>query len=188
MLDSVRGHFLIAGKQLRDPTFFKTVVLMIEHCDEGAMGLVVNRPTSINMANMLAGHFDIPTTDEVIFSGGPVEPKALFVVHNSPELNGTEAPVVPGVHVASNTDVFERVIQGYITGDDEMEFRIFAGCAGWGAGQLEGELERGDWYVQPATAGMTLDMDPYEVWDSLVKQVHRSHRILPHTTTNPEWN
>jgi putative transcriptional regulator len=188
MFDSVRGQFLIAGTQLRDPTFFKTVVLMVEHCDDGAMGLVINRPTSVNMANMLAGHFDIPTTDEVIYSGGPVEPKALFVVHDSSELSDGENPVVPGIHVASSTDVFERVIQSYLTSDDEMEFRIFAGCAGWGAGQLEDELERGDWYLQPATAGMTLDADPYEIWDRLVEQVHQSHRILPHSTSDPEWN
>ena len=111
MPESLRGHFLIAGPRLRDPNFFKTAVLIIEHSDEGAMGLVVNRPSSVTVANALAGHFDLPQTEDYVFVGGPVDPNALFIIHNAAELSGGELPIAPGVFVGTNSDVFSEVIE-----------------------------------------------------------------------------
>ena len=96
MFESLRGHFLIAGCELRDPNFFKAVVLIVEHTEEGAMGLVINRPSSLSVSNALAGHFDIPETGETVYCGGPVEPDAFFVLHNVVEHSGGECPVAGG--------------------------------------------------------------------------------------------
>ncbi|MEX0704812.1 MAG: YqgE/AlgH family protein [Planctomycetales bacterium] len=186
--DTLRGQFLIAGKRLRDPNFYKTVVLMVEHGAEGAMGLVVNRPSSMTVAHALSEHFDLPETDDVVYLGGPVEPSALFILHDGEFLDAGEPPVVPGLYVGSSESAFERVVRSATEEDSGTHFRIYSGCAGWAPGQLENELERGDWHVLPACAELTLCSDPYETWDQLLQKVHAAHRILPDAPPHPEWN
>ena len=190
MSESLRGCFLVAGCKLRDPNFFKTAVLMIEHGEDGAMGLVVNRPSSITVSNALAGQLDLPQVDDFVFVGGPVEPAALIILHSSGELDPDEEAVVPGLYVASSAEVFERIVENINNGGDpdELQYRIFSGCAGWAPGQLEGELARGDWFVVPASSGLVFNDDPYSVWDSLLMEVYRSKRLLPVKCEHPEWN
>ncbi|MEZ6064414.1 MAG: YqgE/AlgH family protein [Planctomycetaceae bacterium] len=101
-MDSLKGCFLVAGCRLRDPNFFKTAVLIIEHGVEGAMGLVVNRPSSISVSNALSGTIDLPEHGELVHVGGPVEPNALFILHSAGELDSAEQPVLPGLYVASS--------------------------------------------------------------------------------------
>ena len=86
MFESLRGHFLISAKHLRDPNFFKTSVLILEHNEETAMGLIINRPSSVNVSHALSDHFKLPDVDQSIFVGGPVEPAALSIIHNCEEL------------------------------------------------------------------------------------------------------
>ena len=186
--ESLRGQFLISGKRLRDPNFYKTVVLMVEHGEEGAMGLVVNRPSSITVAHALSEHFNLPETDDVVHIGGPVEPSALFILHSAGELDECEHPVVPGVYVGSSADAFERIVRTAADGDSDVRFRIFSGCAGWAPEQLEGEIARGDWLVYPADASLVFDEDAYELWDVVLQKVYQKHRILPNMPQNPEWN
>ncbi|MCA9112826.1 MAG: YqgE/AlgH family protein, partial [Planctomycetaceae bacterium] len=111
MVDSLRGHFLIAGPRLRDTNFFKSVVLIFEHNDEGAMGVVINRPSSICVAHALGAHFKLPQTDDVVYVGGPVEPNALFIVHGTDELSEGETPILPGLYIGTNADVFRDVVE-----------------------------------------------------------------------------
>ena len=188
MPNSLRGHFLIAGKRLRDPNFVRTVVLMVEHGSEGAMGLVVNRPSSVTVAHALSEHFQLPETDDLVYVGGPVEPSALFILHNAPELDDSETPVLPGLYVGSSAQVFESVVRSSADGNPHVKFRIFSGCAGWSPGQLEGELSRGDWYHQPANAECLFHDDPYQVWELMLQKLYEAHRILPEHPANPEWN
>lgn len=188
MSKSLRGQFLIAGKRLHDPNFFRTVVLMVEHSDEGAMGLVVNRPSSVTVTNALAEHFELPETNDQVYVGGPVEPSALFILHNAAELDEKERPVIPGLFVGSSATVFESVVRSSAEGHPSLKFRIFSGCAGWGPNQLEGELSRGDWYHHPAAADLLFHDDPYLVWELLIQKVYDTNRILPATPANPEWN
>ena len=145
--ESLKGQFLVAGKQLRDPNFFRSVVLMVEHSDSGSMGLVVNRPSNVSVARALSGHYELPENDELVYVGGPVEPSALFVLHSAGEFEEHHSDVVPGIFVGSSPEVFERVIARVVDDTDELLFRIFAGCAGWAPGQLELEVARGAWHV-----------------------------------------
>ena len=184
----IKGQFLIAGKQMRDPNFYRSVVLMVEHGESGSMGLVVNRPSNVSVARALSEHFDLPESDQLVYVGGPVEPAALFVLHSAGEFEAEASDVVPGIFVGSSPDVFERVIEQVVGGSDDLEFRVFAGCAGWGPGQLEGELEHGDWHILPAVAPEILPGDPYTLWDELVERIHETNRTIPPTPGNPEWN
>lgn len=188
MSESLRGQFLIAGCKLRDPNFFKTAVLIIEHGSDGAMGLVVNRPSSVTVSNALAGHFDLPETGEPVYFGGPVEPAALFILHSAVEFDPQEPAVLPGLFVASSAEVFSEVVRATCQGEGDSHYRVFSGCAGWAPNQLEKELARGDWFIHPARPELVFHDDPYVVWDTLLSEVYRSKRLLAAECDNPEWN
>lgn len=188
MEQSLRGYFLIAGPKLRDPNFFKTVVLIVEHGPEGAMGLVINRPSSMKLTQALTGHLELPDSPDLVYVGGPVEPNALFVIHNCPNLDPDERPVIPGVYMGSSAEVFEDVVCDGPDGPHRLKYRVYSGCSGWGPGQLEGELEQGDWLTLPAECAFVYRADPYAVWDELVARAFEAKRILPQECRNPEWN
>ena len=179
----IRGQFLLANARLKDPNFFKAAVLVIEHGKDGAMGLVVNRPSSVTLAQALSGHFDLEDKGELVYVGGPVEPSALFIVHTAVDLDPSERPVLPGLTIGGSTEIFEQVIRS----EGGIRFRVFFGCAGWGPGQLEGELARGDWQITDAGVDHVFEADPYCLWEKLQQKTFEEHRILPHTP-HPEWN
>ena len=186
--ESLCGQVLIAGKQLRDSNFHKTVVLIVEHGVQGTMGLVLNRPSSVTVAHALSEHFNLPETDDLVFVGGPVEPSALFILHNAGHLNEEKSPVSSGLYLGSSAEVFETVVRSAVENDAGLKFRIFSGCAGWAPGQLEGELERGDWHLLTASMESFFLEDCYELWDILLQKLGESNQIFPESLGNPEWN
>lgn len=189
MQNSLRGHFLIAGSRLKDANFFKSVILIVEHGPDGAMGLVINHPSPVTVASALQEHVDLPESQDLVYIGGPVEPAALFVIHNSISIDPTEMPVVDGVFMGSSCEVFEEILQASShTEDEDLRYRVFAGYSGWGPGQLEGELERGDWLTLPAEAEFVFRAEPYEVWDDLLAKSFQAKRLLPLDCEHPEWN
>lgn len=175
---SLRGQFLIASRGLRDGNFFRTVVLIVEHNDQGAMGLVVNRPAGITVARALKNHFELPETGEMVYFGGPVERNALFVLHNDQELEGSSNPVVDGIYVGGSPEVFENVVTRAAEPDPRLRFRVFFGCAGWGPEQLEAELARNDWLLLAATEKYVFHSDPYAVWELLLHEYRQAHPLL----------
>lgn len=186
--DNFRGQFLIAGTHLRDENFYKAVVLLLEHNAEGAMGLVVNRPLDINVSEALSRHFDMPTTDEVLFNGGPVETNALLILHNSEDYDQEHEPIVDNVYVGTSPDVFDKVAASMNDLESPFRYRIFAGYSGWGAGQLESEISRGDWFALPAESDIVFREDPYEIWEDVLKAFHKKHRFLPGQPPSPDLN
>lgn len=187
-MNSLRGKFLIAGPRLRDANFFKSVVLIVEHGPDGAMGLVINQPSQYTVSCALQGHVDFPETQDLVYVGGPVEPAALFVIHNSFELDPTEMPVIDGVYMGSSAEVFERILEASLSHPQDLTYRVFAGCSGWGPEQLESELCRGDWYVHDASAESVFQDDPYQLWDDLIADCYSSNRLLSIDCEHPEWN
>ena len=189
MSQNLQGQFLVALRHLKDPNFFQTVVLLLEHDDSSAMGLVVNSPDSQGVAEALSlvtGKED--QSGGPIYSGGPVEPSALFILHNCDELDPDDKEVTPGVFLTGSSDSFESLIDRVMTSEQDCGFRIFRGYAGWGADQLEGEISRGDWGIIPADAGLVFDEDPYSVWERCFRQVQIQNRFLPLESPDPEWN
>lgn len=188
MAKSLRGKCLVAAAHLRDPNFYKSVVLLVEHADHGAMGLVINRPSSILVRNALAGHFDLPDSDDLVFCGGPVEPAALLILHNADDLADSERAIVPGVFICSTAETFASVVNRASAPGSDLMLRIFSGCAGWAPGQLEGEISRGDWHVGQGCRDVVFHEDPYAIYEHALQRVFEEHRLLPHTTPNPQWN
>ena len=185
---SLKGQFLVADKRLRDPNFFRSVVLIVEHGDDGAMGLVVNRPSAVSVSRALSEHFTLPEKEDMVYVGGPVEPAAPFLLHTSDDPESNDVPVVPGLVIGSSPDIFQQVVEQITEGAGPLEYRVFSGCAGWSPGQLESELDRGDWHSVPATRDGILPADPYRLWDDLVELVHEAHRMLPPPDSDPRWN
>ena len=179
--ESLRGRVLVASRRLRDPNFFRTLVLLIEHGEDGAMGLVVNRPTNVTVADALDGHFEVERGgDGPVYCGGPVEPAALFVLHNSVEYADGELPVASGLFAGHSKESFEGLVNAVDAGDEEVRYRVFSGCAGWGPGQLEGELARSDWrlvdgdVLLDGPADPVFGTDPYAAWESAARSAARS--------------
>ena len=182
----LRGQFLIAGRHMRDPNFFRSVVLIVEHNESGSMGFVLNHPTNIEIHKALADHFTVPLTDDPIYFGGPVEPSALFLLHDDAGQSHEEPPVLPGLYLGANADTFESIVTN--AAETGVNFRVFSGCAGWGPDQLEGELQRGDWHLAPADRESVFLGDPYEQWDQLISQVAKTHPLFPEAGANHQWN
>ena len=188
MTVSLQGSFLIAAHHLRDPNFYRSVVLLLEHNSQSAMGLIVNRPTGTTIGKALAQHQPINGIDAPVFCGGPVEQNALFVLHNSMILGKQDQEIAPGLYLAGSENSFDEVVCRKAPADTNVQFRLICGYAGWGAGQLESEMERGDWNVLSSVGSLMLEEDPYGLWELCVRRLNRLTRVLPQDVHNPEWN
>lgn len=188
MSKSLAGQCLVASKHLRDPNFYQSAVLIVEHGSHGAMGLIINRPSSVLVRHALSQFFELQCIKQPVYMGGPVEPRALLVLHNVKELAAEERPVVPGVYIGNSENAFKEVMQRASDGAQDLAFRIFSGCAGWAPDQLEGELARGDWHTAPACRELVFHDDPYAVYDTVMQKVYEAHRLMPHNCRNPQWN
>ena len=167
--DSLQGHLIVAAPRLRDPNFFKSVVLMVQHNDEGALGLILNRPlgATIEAAWEQVGETPCQVSGP-IHQGGPCE-GPLMVVHTDEELS--QVQVMPGVHFSTEKDAIEKLVGRDDAGQTRMRF--FVGYAGWGPGQLEAEIELASWLSAPAAADQVFGPTE-DLWDSLMKLIARS--------------
>ena len=189
MFNSLRGQCLIAAKSLRDQNFYKTVVLMLEHTKQGSTGIVLNRPSSVRVAHALAGHFTLPDTNEVVFIGGPVEPTALVILHDDENLGSSDSSPAPGVFVGGSAESFEQVLTSSVS-DEEVRacFRVFSGYSGWGEGQLDAEIERGDWLIHSGSHDLVFKTDPYEVYEAALQRYFETNDLLPYRVKDPSLN
>lgn len=185
---SLQGCFLTAADHLRDPNFYRSVVLMLEHSPEGAMGLVINRPSATSIGKALGDSENINDAGAPVFVGGPVEPTSLFILHNCARLAAWDREVSPGIFLAGSERSFETVVRTPLQEPDQQRFRLFSGYAGWGPQQLEGEIARGDWHRIPADSSLILEDNPYGIWEVCRRRLRRLHRLIDAEVRNPEWN
>jgi len=162
--DPDHGKFLVASRDLSDPNFRQTVVLLLGHSPQGAMGLVVNRPAGAPMNEILGEVDDLVTDDDTLFWGGPVTRGEVFVVFRATDAPEGAARVFGDVHVSRRIELLRRLL----TSGDPETFRVLVGYAGWAPGQLDAEIERGDWSVLPADPAIVFDAEPETVWGRLV--------------------
>ncbi|MBL8936058.1 MAG: YqgE/AlgH family protein [Archangium sp.] len=160
--------FLIAMPQMQDPNFSKTVVLMLEHNDEGSMGLIINRTAELTFADLgKSQSLEIATVreDDAIFVGGPVEPYRGFVLHDRDSI-GERAPLLPGLFLSVTTDALEPLLR-----DPATKLRFCLGYSGWGPGQLEKEIAQGSWLFTEAQTGPVLHTEPEHIWSEVIKSM-----------------
>jgi putative transcriptional regulator len=163
---SLVGQVLVASPKIADPRFHRTVLLIVRHSKEGALGITINRPMGeLSLASLLAmlGENGSSVDGRVqIFAGGPVQPEAVFVVHSTDYTRSETIPINGHVAVTSSSPIFHDI--GSNKGPRKT--LIAFGYAGWGPSQLEGELARNDWFTATADAELIFEERRERVWDS----------------------
>lgn len=180
-MPSIRGQLLIAGPSLLDPNFRRSVVLVIEHSDEGALGLVLNRSSESTVGDVAPELESVVDPGSAVFVGGPVHPSGVIVLARF-EHPGESA-------LLSFEDV--GVLRAENSLDDPPDLltaRAFAGHSGWGPGQLDAELEQGDWILEPATAGDAFCADPEELWSEVLARKGGSYSLVARMPPDPSLN
>jgi putative transcriptional regulator len=163
---TLRGRLLVAEPMLLDPNFVRTVVLLVEHTEEGAAGVVLNRPSETHLTEVLPAWSARAARPDLVFVGGPVAPTAAIGL----------ARMKPGAESIHCTPVIDGVALLDLDGDpDELDegvvsVRLYAGYAGWGGSQLEEELERGDWFVLAAEPDDAFADEPAGLWRTVLRR------------------
>ena len=188
MGDHLGGRLLVAGPRLVDPNFVRTVVFVCRHDDEGALGLVINRPTALPVAEALPGWVEVLAPPNVIFLGGPVQPEmAVALALLTPPQAGREdsdawTPIDDRLGLLNlSAPPVEEV------GSLE-QLRVFAGYAGWGPGQLEGEIDREDWILGDAVAAEVFTEAPGRLWSVALERKGGTYALLARMPEDPNLN
>ena len=181
-MTSLQGQLLVAAPSLIDPNFRRTVVLVAAHGDEGTMGLVLNRPTELELSEASDVLDGLAGAGELVYRGGPVQISTITVLAEWEEPARAAALVLDDV--------------GFVPGDEDVELlvpyvsraRVFAGHAGWGPGQLESELEREDWIVLEATPEDVFSPEPGGLWGAVLEREGGQYALLARMPADPSLN
>ncbi len=192
--ESLEGHFLISETDLMDPNFFRTVVLITDHNEQGAFGLVVNRKSTAMLYDVLPGFSDQDAGAIPIYVGGPVQQEYLFVLHSGlpqdTQNENAEQPA-PGVIFEPATEPLVSYLQQQwpsIPAHDRPRLHLFAGYSGWGPEQLEEEIRHGAWYLHKATADIVFHAEPEQGWKEALSRKGEIYRIIAETGYRPSTN
>lgn len=183
-MESLTGHLLIATPRLADPNFRRSVVLLLQHTDEGALGVILNRPTSAKVSDIWAQLSDKPCpSDAALYLGGPVE-GPLLAVHNEQQASD-EVEFMPGLFFTPESSTIEELVSA------GGPLRLFVGYAGWGGGQLEQEMQDGSWLTCPAKAQYIFEPSD-SLWEQLLRMLGRESLIsalgIKHVPADPRLN
>jgi putative transcriptional regulator len=180
-VEDLRGRLLVAGGGLFDPNFRQSVVLVVEHAAEGTLGVVLNRPAPVTVAEVAPALAELVGGDQPMLVGGPVAPDAALILAHCDLPDPTRVPVFDSVALVTGevkTDSFLGVHRA----------RVFAGHAGWGPGQLEAELDRADWIVEPAVTEDVFSERPEALWATVLRRKGGQYSLLARMPFDPSTN
>ena len=187
------GVLLVAPPVLDDPNFVRSVVLVCQADEEGAFGLVLNQTLDLSLAAVLDGfeRYDAPIP---LRQGGPVQPETLHVLHRRPDLVPGGEALPGGVTWGGDFDALQAA---FADGADSSggegaahpaDFAFFLGYAGWSPGQLDAELERGDWLLATSDPTAIFDVLPDALWGHVLRAMGPPHSYLVHFPADPRMN
>jgi putative transcriptional regulator len=180
---SLRGQLLLGSPSLVDPNFRRAVVLVGEHDEEeGALGVILNRPTGVTVAEAAPALAVLVPEEELVYAGGPVRPESVLVLAEVEDAAVVDGFVVGGV--------------GFLRGDADFDelpavlrrARVFAGYAGWSAGQLEAEIESDDWMLVDARPEDAFAPDSVDLWAEAVRRKGGPYRLVATMPDDPTLN
>jgi len=181
-VDSLKGQLLLASPALFDPNFRRTVVLVTEHNEEGAAGLVLNRRSDTAVADAVPALAPLVEDEERVYVGGPVQQEAVLCLAEFDDPEDAAMLVVDDVGFVPGDGDF-----GLLAGGTRRA-RVFAGYAGWGPGQLEAELEASSWIVEDsASADLFADAEA-DLWGSILRAKGGVYRLLALMPVDPSTN
>jgi putative transcriptional regulator len=181
-MDSLKGKLLLASPSLEDPNFTRTVVLVAEHTDEGAMGLVLNRPADMTVGESAPELEELVDASEPLYVGGPVQPTAVIV------LAAFTDPGAAGLLISDDVGFLSAQLDLADSAAVTSRTRIFAGHAGWGPGQLDEELEREDWIIETPRPDELFSSDPDALWSSVLTRKGGTFALVARMPENPSLN
>ena len=181
MSESLRGKLLVASPALVDPIFARAVVLITEHNEDGAMGVVLNRPSETDV-DEVAPELGRVADGEPVFIGGPVQPKALVVLAQFDDLDAAAWIVAEDVGFVAAETAGETLEQAVRRG------RVYAGYSGWGAGQLEAELEEDAWIVEAPLPAELFPEDPEALWSDVLARKGGQFALIARMPEDPSLN
>jgi putative transcriptional regulator len=163
----VKGKFLVATDRLQDRVFGHSVVLLIAHNQNGSMGLIINKPTDVRIADLLPDIKGLAKAPDTLHLGGPVLLNSFILLVGMGNKPDESEHIFANIYISQSQALLKRIVDHRKRGEN---FRFYAGHAGWGAGQLEAEVIRGDWHVMPADPNIVFDKDPAGIWNRLMPQ------------------
>ena len=181
MEDSLRGQLLVATPTLLDPNFARSVVLITDHGDDGAMGIVLNRPSEASVADVVP-ELAAVAPDEPVFVGGPVQSEALVVLGEFSDHSAAAWIVAADVGLVSADSDLSELQSSLRRG------RVYAGFSGWGGGQLEAELEEEAWIVEPPIPRELFPDDPDGLWNDVLARKGGQYALLARMPADPSMN
>jgi putative transcriptional regulator len=183
-MESLRGQLLIASPKILDPNFRRTVVFMAEHTEEGAMGLVLNRPAEATAREAVPDlRWLVDSDDAGVWMGGPVAASSVIVLAEFEEPDRA-ALLIDGDLGFVPAEIDDR--DAFAAG--VRRARIFAGHAGWGPGQLEAELEEDSWILEPARRADVFTADADALWSEVLRRKGREYALLSTMPMDPSLN
>ncbi len=182
MDDSLAGQLLLASPALDDPNFRRTVVLIGVHSEEGAMGVVLNRPSEVTVGEAVPQLEQAVAEREPVYVGGPVQPTSIVFLAEFLDPSPAGLLVLGRIGFpAPDADIDELT-------DATARARVFAGYAGWGEGQLDAEVDHGDWIAQTALPEDVFTDVPSELWSSVLTRKGGGYALLARMPIDPSVN
>ena len=179
-MDFLQGKLLVSSPSLLDPNFRKTVVLIAHHDEEGALGLVLSRPSDVAAVEAVPVLDGLPGADDPVFVGGPVQPEAFMVLAEFEDVDEAAAPIIDGLgFIPAHAEPSDLAIK---------RLRLFAGYSGWGSGQLEDELEEDSWIVVDAAAEDAFADDPDVLWRTVLQRKGGPFSLMENMPFDPGLN
>ena len=179
-MDFLQGKLIVSSPSLIDPNFRKTVVLIAHHDEEGALGLVLSRPSDVAAVEAVPVLGGLPGADDPVFVGGPVQPDAFMVLAEFEDVDDAAAAIIGGLgFMPADAEPGELAIK---------RLRLFAGYSGWGSGQLEDELAEDSWIVVEAAADDAFADDPDELWRTVLQRKGGRFSLMENMPFDPGLN
>ena len=180
---SLKGTFILDHGKLHGSFFHRTVILICQHDEEGAFGLVLNRATGVTVGEALTANLSASLKELPLFHGGPVDQQSLSFLHS--DLFMPDANVMGNLSLSRSMDTLIELGESFSM---TKKLKVFAGYSGWSAGQLEDEMRRDTWMTHPASVELAFHPEPQNLWPMILKEKGGFYRFLADGPEDLTWN
>ena len=180
-MESLRGRLLVAGGGLFDPNFRRAVILVADHDEDGAAGVVLNRRSDVTVGHAAPALTSLVPAEELLYVGGPVQPQSAVVLADFRHPDLPDRPVFGSIGLLTGDEVAE-VLRGI------RRARVYAGYSGWAPGQLDAEVQGDSWLVEDPAPEDVFTSDPEGLWSAVVRRKGRAFSMLALMPDDPSLN